>query len=90
VKLNNKACDARTIFIDAETSKSDIQNFLEIKHNIFFTLVSPVTDRGGPYGFETSRLQHFLDHRLTNGDEVVDRPRRPSFTPRKISATHLC
>jgi hypothetical protein len=27
----------------------------------------PVTDRGGLYGCETSRLPHFLDTRLTDG-----------------------
>jgi hypothetical protein len=26
----------------------------------------PVTDRGGPQGYETSRLPHFLDNRLTD------------------------
>jgi hypothetical protein len=30
-----------------------------------------VTDRGGPWGCETSRLQHFLYNRLTDGGEVV-------------------
>jgi hypothetical protein len=31
----------------------------------------PVTGRGGPCGCETSRLPHFLDNWLTDGDEVV-------------------
>jgi hypothetical protein len=31
----------------------------------------PVTGRGGPYGYETSRLSHFLDSRLTDGGELV-------------------
>jgi hypothetical protein len=31
---------------------------------------TPVTDRGGPLGCETSRLPHFLDNRLTDGGEV--------------------
>jgi hypothetical protein len=31
----------------------------------------PVTDRGGPYVYETSRLPHFLDNRLTYGSKVV-------------------
>jgi hypothetical protein len=31
----------------------------------------PVTDLGGPWGFELSRLTHFLDTRLTDGGEVV-------------------
>jgi hypothetical protein len=29
----------------------------------------PVTGRGGPQVYETSRLPHFLDNRLTDGDE---------------------
>jgi hypothetical protein len=32
---------------------------------------TPVRDRGGPYGTETSRLPHFLDNRITDGGEVV-------------------
>jgi hypothetical protein len=31
----------------------------------------PVIGRGGPYGYETSRLSHFLYSRLTDGGEVV-------------------
>jgi hypothetical protein len=27
----------------------------------------PVTGRGGPYGYETSKSPHFLDNRLTDG-----------------------
>jgi hypothetical protein len=30
-----------------------------------------VTGREGPQRFETSRLPHFLDNRLTDDDEVV-------------------
>jgi hypothetical protein len=37
----------------------------------------PVTDRGGPYGCETSRLPHFLENLLTNGGEVVSLTHRP-------------
>jgi hypothetical protein len=50
----------------------------------------PVTGRGGPYGCETSRLQHFLDNRLTDGGEAVSLTSRPLFTPRKIPCTHFC
>jgi hypothetical protein len=32
----------------------------------------PVTGRGYPQDFETSRLPHFLDNRLTDGGEVVN------------------
>jgi hypothetical protein len=42
----------------------------------YFTLY--VTGREGPYGCETSRLQHFLDNRLTDGRMVVSLMRRPS------------
>jgi hypothetical protein len=31
----------------------------------------PVTGRGGPQGYETSRLPHFLDNWLTDGGKVV-------------------
>jgi hypothetical protein len=37
-----------------------------------------LTGRGGPYGCEISRLSHFLDNRLTNGDEIVNLTRRPA------------
>jgi hypothetical protein len=42
-----------------------------------------VTGRGGPWGFETSRLPHFLDNRLTDSSEVVSLTHRPSLTPRE-------
>jgi hypothetical protein len=51
---------------------------------------TPVTDRGGPWGCETSRLPHFLDNRLTDGGEVVSLTRRQPFTLRKIPGTHFC
>jgi hypothetical protein len=41
----------------------------------------PVTGREGPYGCETSRLPHFLDHRLTDGGEVFSLMRRKPFPP---------
>jgi hypothetical protein len=50
----------------------------------------PVTGREGLWGCETSRLPHFLDNRLTDGDKVVSLTRRPPFTPRKIPGTHFC
>jgi hypothetical protein len=45
----------------------------------------PVTGRGGPQGFETSRLPHFLDNRLTDGGEVISLTCPPPFTPQKDS-----
>jgi hypothetical protein len=30
-----------------------------------------VTDRGGPFGFETSRLPHFLDNRFADGVRML-------------------
>jgi hypothetical protein len=43
-----------------------------------------MSDPGGPYDYETSRLPHFIDSRLTDGGKVVSLTRRPRFTPRKI------
>jgi hypothetical protein len=40
--------------------------------------VIPVTDYGGPYGCETSRLPHFLNNRLTNGGEVLSLTCQPA------------
>jgi hypothetical protein len=51
---------------------------------------NPVTDRGGPFGCETSRFTHFLDCRLTDGGDVVSLTLRPPFIPRKIPGTHFC
>jgi hypothetical protein len=45
---------------------------------------------GGPYGYETSRLPHFLDNSLTDGGEVVSVTRRPSFATRNTSGSHFC
>jgi hypothetical protein len=44
-----------------------------------------VTGREGPYGCETSRFPHFLDNRLTDGDEVVSLTRPPHFIPQEYS-----
>jgi hypothetical protein len=49
----------------------------------------PVTGCEGPSGYETSRLPHFLNNRLTDGSDVALK-RRPHFTPRKIPGTHFC
>jgi hypothetical protein len=50
----------------------------------------PVTGREGPWGSEMYRLPHFLENRLSDGDEDVSLTRRPPFTPRKIPGTHFC
>jgi hypothetical protein len=51
----------------------------------------PVTGRGRPYGYETSRLPHFLENLPTDGGEVVSLTRRPPVTPpRRIPSTHFC
>jgi hypothetical protein len=34
-------------------------------------MVIPLPGRGDPYGYETSRLPHFLANRITIGGEVV-------------------
>jgi hypothetical protein len=46
-----------------------------------------VTGRGGPYGCETSRIQHCLDSRLIDGAEVVSPDL--ALSPRKIPSTHF-
>jgi hypothetical protein len=51
--------------------------------------VIPVTGRTGSYDCETSRFPHFLENRITDGDEVSLK-REPPFTPRKIPGTHFC
>jgi hypothetical protein len=50
----------------------------------------PITGRGRPQGCETSRLPHFLENRLTDGDELVSFKRRTPFTSRKMPGTHFC
>jgi hypothetical protein len=50
----------------------------------------PATGRGGPQDCEASKLKHFLNKRLTDGDEVVSLMRRLPFTARKIPGTHFC
>jgi hypothetical protein len=45
----------------------------------------PVTNRGGPQGYETSRLPYFLDSWLTDGGEVVSLTRLPPFTTYEFS-----
>jgi hypothetical protein len=50
----------------------------------------PVTGRGGPYGFEMSRLPHFLDNRLTDCGEVVSLTSRRPLLRGKIPGTHFC
>jgi hypothetical protein len=49
-----------------------------------------VTGRGAPQACETSRLQHFVDNRVTYASEVVRLTRRLPFTPRKIPGIHFC
>jgi hypothetical protein len=41
----------------------------------------PVTGRGAPLGYETSRLPHFLDNRITDGGEVVSLTRHCALPP---------
>jgi hypothetical protein len=50
----------------------------------------PETGHGSPKGCETSRLPHFLDNRLTDGDDVVSLMPRPQFNPKKVPDTHFC
>jgi hypothetical protein len=45
----------------------------------------PVTGLGGPKDFETPRLTHFPDNRLTDGGEVVSHMRQRPFTPQEGS-----
>jgi hypothetical protein len=41
----------------------------------------PVAAHEGPWCFETSRLSHFLDNRLTDGGKIVSFTGRSSFNP---------
>jgi hypothetical protein len=47
-------------------------------------LAIPVTDRGGLYGCEMSRIPHCLDNRLTDDCEYVSLTHRLRFTLRNI------
>jgi hypothetical protein len=47
--------------------------------------LSLLTGHGGPKGYETSRLAHFLESRLTDGGKPVSLTRRPLFTPQEDS-----
>jgi hypothetical protein len=50
----------------------------------------PVTGHGFPQGSEMSRLPHFLDNPVRDGDEAADLTCWLPFTTRKISGTHFC
>jgi hypothetical protein len=65
-------------------SKIPIQTYI-----VTVIIAIPVTGRRWPYGCDTSTFPHFLDTRLTDGDEV-SLTRRPPFTPRNITGTHFC
>jgi hypothetical protein len=64
--------------------------FLELVHAAKRGTAIPATGRGRPYGCERSTLPHFLDSRITDGDQVTSLKRRPPFTPRKIPGTLFC
>jgi hypothetical protein len=44
----------------------------------------PVTGRGSLYVCGTSKFQHFLYNRLTDGSKVVSFTRRPPFSPQEV------
>jgi hypothetical protein len=46
----------------------------------------PVTGRGGPYGFNKSRVPHCLGNGFTDGGVVVSLTRRPAFTLQQDSS----
>jgi hypothetical protein len=50
---------------------------------------TPVTGSGVPLGCDMSKLQYFLDNRLTDGSKIVSLKRRPPFTPREIPGIHF-
>jgi hypothetical protein len=70
----------------------NLVNNLDTSHYIRQKKVNAisVTGHGSPYGYETSRVPHFLDNRLTDGGEFDSLTRRPPFIPRKIPGTHFC
>jgi hypothetical protein len=47
--------------------------------------VTAVTGLGDPYGFEASKILHFIDIRLTDGGEIVSITLRPRSVPRECS-----
>jgi hypothetical protein len=58
--------------------------FLHMSYPFFFMFQNmklSFTGYGSPLGYETSRLQHFPDSRLTDGREVVSLTRWPPFSP---------
>jgi hypothetical protein len=56
---------------------------------LFVTTVSKYLKKITIFKYETSRLPHFLDTRLTDGGEIVGLTRLPLFTLRKIPGTLL-
>jgi hypothetical protein len=71
------------------TSRSP-RDAIKCREKIYFLKAIPKTSRGGPYVSETSRLQYFLDGRLTDSGEVASFTRRPHFTPMKIPCFYFC
>jgi hypothetical protein len=63
--------------------------FFNVMH-IFYEIWENVKVKLSVEGFETSRLPHFLDDRLTYGRKVVSLTHRRPFTSRNIPGTHFC
>jgi hypothetical protein len=49
-----------------------------------------LTCRGGPHGCDTLKNHHFLDNRLTDGNESVSITRRPRFSSSNIRGSNFC
>jgi hypothetical protein len=59
-----------------------------LHREVYSIIQKVVVDRGGLQDCETSRIQRFLDNRLTDGDEVVSLRLR-TVIPIKIPGTHF-
>jgi hypothetical protein len=73
-------------YVPCEVKTKNMHKYKHVYINIndeTYTTLS-VTDRGGQYDCETTRLPHFPDNWFTDGGKVVNLTRRPPFTPERF------